>query len=100
MEKRSAGGLILMVFLVLGILGQSQADFISCYNTCLMGCGPFYSSWCDANCLQYCSQESKSTAAIATAALKDTQSFCKLGCAATMCSKIITTKDDQSGNYN
>ncbi|KAK6264033.1 hypothetical protein SCA6_019467 [Theobroma cacao] len=93
MEKRGVSA-VLMVCLVLGILvGQStaQGTNVLCYAACFIPCmadpntTTFY---CTIKCLKNCILP-KST----VGGIKDTQYFCKLGCATALCTNISTKED-------
>ncbi|XWS20334.1 hypothetical protein CRYUN_Cryun31cG0092400 [Craigia yunnanensis] len=94
MEKRGVSS-VLMVCLVLGILvGQSTAQVVQdviCYGGCFVQCmfrsGTTAGS-CALECLSKCILP-KST----VGTIKDTQSFCKLGCATALCSNISTKEN-------
>ncbi|XWS20333.1 hypothetical protein CRYUN_Cryun31cG0092300 [Craigia yunnanensis] len=94
MEKRGVSS-VLMVCLVLGILvGQSTAQVVPdviCYGSCFVQCmfrsGTTAGS-CALECLSKCILP-KST----VGTIRDTQSFCKLGCATALCSNISTKEN-------
>ncbi|KAK6267996.1 hypothetical protein QUC31_012156 [Theobroma cacao] len=92
MEKRGVSA-VLMVCLVLGTLvGQSTAQgTILCYAACFIPCmaDPTTTTfYCAAKCLKDCILP-KST----VGGIKDTQYFCKLGCATALCTNISTKED-------
>ncbi|XVF25027.1 hypothetical protein REPUB_Repub13aG0178600 [Reevesia pubescens] len=83
----------LMACLVLGVLiGQSTATFGSCYFSCFVFCvitpqtTPFL---CSLKCLKDCIIPSSTN----WGSLNDIQSFCKLGCATTLCSNISSKEN-------
>ncbi|XWS20339.1 hypothetical protein CRYUN_Cryun31cG0092900 [Craigia yunnanensis] len=79
---------VLMVCLVLGVLvGQSTASFQSCYMGCFVLCviTPQKTVFsCSVKCLKDCIIPSSTD----LASLKDTQYFCKLGCATSLCANL------------
>ncbi|KAH9714556.1 hypothetical protein WN944_022135 [Citrus x changshan-huyou] len=95
MEKRKVESL-LMVYLMTGLLvGQSQAAFKECYETCFIICyitpGTTLGS-CAAKCLKDCIFPPK----LHTLSLQDTEYFCKLGCATSLCTNL-SSKDNPAG---
>ncbi|KAJ4718172.1 thionin-like protein 2 [Melia azedarach] len=95
MEKRKVESLLL-VCLVLGLfVGQSSAAFTECYEACFIICfltpGTTLAS-CATKCLKDCILPPN----LHTLNLKDTQYFCKLGCATSMCANL-STKNNPAG---
>lgn len=86
-----------MVYLMTGLLvGQSQAAFKECYETCFIICyitpGTTLGS-CAAKCLKDCIFPPK----LHTLSLQDTEYFCKLGCATSLCTNL--SSKDNPGKY-
>ncbi|TXG68844.1 hypothetical protein EZV62_003779 [Acer yangbiense] len=80
-----------MVFVILGLLvGQSAADFKSCYSNCFVICTIYGGSAveCVAKCLKECTLDTYSSHT-----LKHTDDFCKLGCATSLCTNLSTKLD-------
>ncbi|XWS16379.1 hypothetical protein CRYUN_Cryun34aG0082100 [Craigia yunnanensis] len=94
MEKRGVSS-VLMICLVLGIIvGQSTAQLLPtavCYANCFVPCilrPETTVGSCAIDCFKSCILP-KST----VGTIKDTQSFCKLGCATALCSNISTREN-------
>ncbi|KAK2651369.1 hypothetical protein Ddye_011225 [Dipteronia dyeriana] len=90
MEKRG-GESLFVVFVILGLLvGQSVADFNSCYKNCFRVCVFFggFVVQCAAKCLNECTFDTYSSQT-----LKHTDDFCKLGCATSLCTNLSTKLD-------
>ncbi|EOY26334.1 hypothetical protein QQP08_020329 [Theobroma cacao] len=91
MEGRGVGS-VLMVYLVLGLLvGQSTASFQTCYMGCFIWCvitpnNTVFS--CSVKCLKDCIIPSFSFPSG-----KDTQYFCKLGCATSLCTDLSSKEN-------
>ncbi|KAF8027527.1 hypothetical protein BT93_E0432 [Corymbia citriodora subsp. variegata] len=82
--------LILIICLVLGLcLGQTGANFKSCYRWCYIWCSfesrhtPFY---CFIKCMNKCLHSSSHR-------LYDIISFCKFGCAYSLCTNLSSKGD-------
>ncbi|KAL5756224.1 hypothetical protein ACOSQ2_020970 [Xanthoceras sorbifolium] len=90
MEKRGAQSL-LIVFLILGLLvGESAGAFDTCYGVCLVPCMIIEKSIrkCGKLCFEGCIRKPSSMDL-----QKQNHYFCKLGCAATLCTNISTKED-------
>ncbi|KAK6264031.1 hypothetical protein QQP08_018766 [Theobroma cacao] len=91
MEGRGVGS-VMMVCLVLGLLvGQSTASFQKCYAGCFILCvaippNPVFS--CAIKCLNECIIPSSTLESG-----KDTQYFCKLGCATSLCTDLSSKEN-------
>ncbi|TYH53486.1 hypothetical protein ES332_D09G103500v1 [Gossypium tomentosum] len=100
MEKRGVSVSWVICLVVLGVLvGQSTAQlmpfgicYASCFATCTLGGGGGPAS-CSLQCLKNCLL-TKSTVGGGT--VKDTLSFCKLGCASALCSNFSTSDNPAS----
>ncbi|XVF86574.1 hypothetical protein PTKIN_Ptkin18bG0052900 [Pterospermum kingtungense] len=84
---------LLIVCLVLGVVvGQSAASFQSCYMGCFVLCVLIPQNTvfaCSVKCLKDCIIPSFTD----LSTLKDTQYFCKLGCATSLCTDL-SSKDN------
>ncbi|KAK9282363.1 hypothetical protein L1049_005280 [Liquidambar formosana] len=91
MERGSVRRLV-MVGLVLGMLvGQSTASFMECYTPCFILCVivPNHTAFsCALECLKNCIIPNPPST-IHT----DTHSFCKLGCASSLCTNLSTKQN-------
>ncbi|KAK2651358.1 hypothetical protein Ddye_011214 [Dipteronia dyeriana] len=106
MEKKRSVECLLMVCMVLGVIGvfarECRADnaaFKQCYGICFVSCVLTTSNTtfgCAAQCLKDCilttpSMHESSTPSMHT--LMNTDNFCKLGCATSLCTHISTKHD-------
>ncbi|OVA08414.1 hypothetical protein BVC80_209g148 [Macleaya cordata] len=78
---------MLITVLVLGMfVGQTTADFKSCYTACFLFCAPFKASIiCGAKCLKECLFPSN-----------DLLLYCNLDCATSACTSISTPQDPRA----
>ncbi|EEF34191.1 conserved hypothetical protein [Ricinus communis] len=88
MERKAVSFLLMCV--VIGMLaGQSNAwfkDFKTCLKDCLVQCAiPPWTPICPASCLAKCIIHPSYTTSTDT-----THQFCTVGCATSLCSKLIT----------
>ena len=81
-EKRAC----IVLFLAFGLLAsQCNAEFGDCYRKCYSKCitiPGIVVDFCSVNCVTEC-----------TSAQQQTDYFCKLGCASSLCTKISTKTD-------
>ncbi|XP_022721105.1 thionin-like protein 2 [Durio zibethinus] len=88
-------GVLMMVCLASGILvGQSTASFQSCYMGCFVLCvitteNTVFS--CSVKCLKDCIIPSSTD--LASLNKDDTQYFCKLGCAVSLCANLSSKEN-------
>ncbi|XP_021298748.1 thionin-like protein 2 [Herrania umbratica] len=96
MEKRGVSSVLKVCLVLVILVGQSTAQVVPaiigvCYVACFVPCmiDPDTTALsCALKCLQRCILP-KST----VGGVKDTQSFCKLGCATALCSNLSTKED-------
>ena len=90
MENQHIKSILVIALIFAMLMGHSNASFAGCYAKCFIPCLIGGNAvLCGIKCVPQCIGKKTSAQDIT----KDTDYFCRLGCASTLCTQLSTEQD-------